>query len=327
MRTNGWLRGWTSATTATVLMLALAGCGTTMPGPKASSADSSSTVGGSTTSNGVPQEAQPTAPNSDTGADVPTNIPQPIPNPEPPADPKQMNIKAIANTINSNALQVFNSSLPTKVSVYVTLVWSKADGAVAQYRVSRQDDPADKYYVRANVPPTYKGYQDGGVMNLAIDHEYNYLVEALDSSGRVIAKGTDKAKALYPIDVPKPTSPDNNADNVGISPEFSWTQMKGVDGYYVEVFSGVYFLPMWRGYRKDELGTKVTYGNASDVMPGTAPAVFTTVLNPAANYTWSVTAIKTDTGNAMTAKAWAKSNSSSWRFYCGKKPASLVGGQ
>ncbi|HEY9857370.1 MAG TPA: hypothetical protein V6D05_16625 [Stenomitos sp.] len=313
----------TKAIAATVLMtVALAGCGARVPGPDTGAASSTpkQTQGSSSS-----REEQPTQVNTDP-QDVPTNIPQPIPNPEPPADPKALAVRAVANTVNSTALQVFNSNMPTRISIYADLTWSKVEGA-AQYRVLRNDDGGDKYYLLYNVPATFRGYRDGAVMNLKVDTEYKYLVEALDSSGNVLAKGTDSTKALYPLPVPVPSAPDNNAENTPIAPTFEWNSGGGKpEGYYVEVFSGVYLTPMWRGYRSDpDFGTKITYGTQVEFQPGTSPAIWPPiVLSPAGNYTWTVTAIKTDTGNAATAKAWAKSNSMARRFYCGKKP--VVGG-
>lgn len=324
MRTNGAPRQLEAlAIAATVLMtVALSACGTGVPGP---SDPSTSSKTDKTVSKDYGREEQPRT-IADDPQDVPTNIPQPIPNPEPPADPKALAVKAVANTIQSTALQVFNPNMPSRVSVYADLVWSKVEGA-AQFRVSRNDDGGDKYYVLHNVPASFRGYRDGAVMNLRIDTDYSYLVEALDSSGNVISRGTDKTKALYPLPIPKPSEPANNAENVGITPKFTWETGGNTkaEGYYVEVFSGVYYTPMWRGYRRDgEFGTAITYGEAVDIQAGTKPAIWPPiVLSPAANYTWSVTAIKTDSGNAATAKAWAKSNSTAMRFFCGKKP---VGG-
>lgn len=327
MRTNGAPRQMSAlAIAATVLMtVALAGCGARVPGPDTGS---TGTQSNKTVTKDYGREEQPTTINDDP-QDIPTNIPQPIPNPQPPADPKALAVKAVANTVNSTALQVFNPNMPSRISVYADLTWSKVQGA-AQFRVSRNNDGGDKYYVLYNVPATFRGYRDGAVLNLKIDTEYKYLVEALDSSGNVIARGTDATKALYPLPIPQPSEPANNADNVGITPKFTWQGSASgntkAEGYYVEVFSGVYFTPMWRGYRHDgEFGTTITYGEQVDFQAGTTPAVWPPiVLNPAANYTWTVTAVKTDTGNAATAKAWAKSNSFANRFYCGKKPT--VGG-
>lgn len=323
MRTNGAPRQLEAlAIAATVLMtVALSACGTSVPGP---SDPSTSSKTDKTVSKDYGREEQPKT-IADDPQDVPTNIPQPIPNPEPPADPKALAVKVVANTINSTALQVFNPNMPTRVSVYADLVWSKVEGA-AQFRVLRSEGGGDKYYPLHNVPASFRGYRDGAIMNLRIDTEYSYLVEALDSSGNVLARGTDKTKALYPLPLPVPSAPKDNSEDATIAPTFEWSAGGGkAEGYYVEVFSSVYYTPMWRGYRSDpDFGTKITYGTAVDIQPGTKPAIWPAiVLNPAASYTWSVTAIKTDTGNAATAKAWAKSNSPAQRFYCGKKP---VGG-
>lgn len=331
MRTNGAPRQlWALAIAATILTTAvLSGCGANPPGP-GSGVAAASTPSNAPATKDDPSNQPPQAPNDPNSGQVPTNVPEPIPQPNPPADPKLMNVKAVANTDNINALYLFNANVPSVVAIYVTLGWSKVNGA-AQYRVSRNDDPTDKddkgnpkYYLRANVPGNYKAFHDGGVMNLKIGNTYSYLVEALNTSGQVIAKGTDTATPLYPLNTPNPTTPANNADQQGIRPQFGWDAMQKVDGYYVEVFSGTNFLPMYRGYRQNEMGNSISYGDAVDAMPGTAPIPFSGILNPAGNYIWMVTAVKTDTGNASTAKAWAKSNSVAMRFWCGKKPAAPI---
>lgn len=330
MRMNGVpKRGWSLAFTATILTtIAIAGCGTsTVPAP---GTDAKAVSTPKTTQDENAKEEQPTQSRPYDGTDVPTDVPQPIPQPAPPADPKALNVRAVANTVNSSPLKVFSASAPTTISVYATLTWSKCQNA-AQYRVSRNDDPNDKdekgnpkFYVRSNVPASYRGYQDGGVLQrLKTQNKYTYLVEALDSSGNVIAKGQDDTTPLYPLAIPTTTAPENNKVNASIAPEFKWSSVAGTQCYYVEVYSGVYFTPMWRGYRSDKDGTNIKYGEQveENPYPGTTPAFWAMILQPQGYYTWSVTAVKTDTGNALTAKAWAKSNSSAWRFYCGAKPA------
>lgn len=328
MRMNGMpKRVLPLALTATILTtVALAGCGT--GGVPAPTPDTKQTTKAPMMSNEGEEEQQPTQTPPYTGEETQTHIPQPIPNPAPPADPKALSVRAVANTINSCPLNVLSASAPNSVSVYATLTWSKCQNA-AQYRVSRNENEADKdekgnpkFYVRSNVPASYRGYKDGGKFQpLKIQNKYTYLVEALDSSGNVIAKGQDDTTPIYPLAIPTATSPKNSSDGATIAPKFEWASVKGAQGYYVEVFSTVYFTPMWRGFRKEEDGTVLQYGEQVDFMPGTAPAIWSMVLNPQGSYTWSVTAVKTDTGNALTAKAWAKSNSPAWLFSCGAKPA------
>lgn len=316
------------ALAATILTTALVGCGTGLPSPGDNAGHGSTDTGRSVTPT-QQREIVPTTPKDAYGDDVPTNIPQPIPQPEQPADPGKINVKVVANTVTSNPLAaISNTSLFNRTSVYTTITWSKAEG-VSQYRVSRREEGAtdDKFYIRANVPASFRGYQDGGLMNLKIGVKYDYRVEALDSTGNVIAAGEDNATPLYPVAIPAKESlkPVDGTDNLaGTTPIFEWGNVKDADGYYVEVFSSVTLLPMWRGYRDHNEASNITYGSQVDVMPGTLPAVWTQVLNPAGTYTWSVTAVKTDTKNAATAKAWAKSNTPALRFYMGKKP---VGGK
>lgn len=328
MEKNGKLgRNAALALAATILTTALVGCGSSLPSPGDSTGKSTNDTGRSVTPK-QQREETPTTPKNDYGDDVPTNIPQPIPQPEQPSEPGKIGVRAVANTVTSNPLAAITSAAPNRISVYSTITWSKTEGA-AQYRVSRREEGGDdKYYIRANVPASFRGYQDGGIMNLKIGIKYDYRVEALDSSGRVIAAGEDNSTPLYPVGLPakKDLKPADGADEFGGStPDFAWGEVKDAQGYYVEVFSSVTLLPMWRGYRENTHGTAITYGDQIDIMPGTIPAVWTQPLNPAGTYTWSVTAIKTDTGNAATAKAWAKSNTPAMRFYMGKKP--VVGGK
>jgi hypothetical protein len=309
------------ALAATILTTALVGCGSNLPSPGENAGKASNT--GRSVTPTQQREVAPTTPKSDYGDDVPTNIPQPIPQPEQPSEPGKIGVKVVANTVTSNPLAAFTSAAPNRISVYSTISWSKTEGA-SQYRVSRREEGAsdEKFYIRANVPASFRGYQDGGIMSLKIGIKYDYRVEALDSTGNVIAAGEDSATPLYPVGMPAKDSlkPADGTDGLaGSTPDFSWGEVKDAQGYYVEVFSSVTMLPMWRGYRDNTHGTAITYGDQVDILAGTFPAVWTQPLNPAGTYTWSLTAIKTDTGNAVTAKAWAKSNTPAMRFYMGKK--------
>lgn len=262
------------------------------------------------------REPKPTSWNRDPD-DVPTNIPRAIPQPEPPPEPGELRVKAIANSVTSNPLFALTGGNYRKISISALVSWTPNPQA-AQYRVSRSDDGTERFVIRATIPRSFTAFKDGGgFANLAVDNEYRYLIEALDSSGRVIARGQDNVKPLYPLDIPVLTSPSNGSAEKGIQPQFSWDKVAGADGYYIEVFSGTYLVPMWRGYRRDELGTAIKYGEQVDLYPGTMPAVWTHVLTPGAKYTWTVTSYKTDTGNAMTAKAFAKSNAPAWTFTAG----------
>lgn len=315
------------ALAATILTTALTGCGTSLPSPGDGAGKTSSGTGRSVTPTQQREEV-PTTPRSPYDDDVDTNIPQPIPQPEQPSDPAKINVRVVANTVTSNPLATITSAVQfNRTSVYTTITWSKAEG-VAQYRVSRREEGAadDKFYIRANVPASFRGYQDGGLMNLKIGIKYEYRVEALDATGNVIAAGEENATPLYPLAIPAKDTlePADGAEMNGKTPEFKWGNVKEASGYYVEVFSSVTLLSMWRGYREHNEASNITYGQQVDIMPGTLPAVWTQVLNPAGTYTWSVTAIKTDDPNALKAKAWAKSNTPAMRFYMGKKP---VGGK
>lgn len=315
------------ALAATILTTALVGCGAGLPEP----GESTGKKTGSDTRSFTPKQQReevPKTPKNEYGDDVVTNIPQPIPQPEQPANPREIRSRVVANTVTSNPLAAFTSFAPNRVSVYTTISWSKVSGA-SQYRVSRREEGSgdEKFYIRANVPSSFSGYQDGGLMNLKIGITYVYRVEALDGAGNVIAAHEDSATPLYPIGIPAKESmkPADGTDNLaGTTPTFEWSKVDKADGYFVEVFSSVTMLSMWRGYREHAEASNITYGSQVDVMPGTMPAIWTQILNPAGTYTWSVTAVQTDTKNAATAKAWAKSNTPAMRFYMGKKP---VGGK
>ncbi len=319
--------GWAIALTTVIALPALTACGSAPTGRQ----PSSSTTKKSTATTYDPadprlQEPTPTTWNQDP-EDVPTNIPQGIPTPPPPTDPGEIAVTVQANTVSSSPLAAVSNNTYRHISISATVKWTKVEGA-NQYRVSRSDDGSDRFVVRSMVPSKYSAFRDGGgFANLAVGNEYKYLVEAIDHSGQVIARGNDNAKPLYPLDVPSLKGPENSQHAGSLAPVMRWTYAdadgqtkEGPDGFYTEVFSGTYLVPMWRGFRQGNLADSIQYGSQPDFYPGTKPALYTGVLQPGARYTWSVTAYKTDTGNAMTAKAIAKSNAPAWFFLAGSAP-------
>lgn len=320
--------GWAIALTTAIALPLLSACGAspTSRQPVTTSKTSSKTQTSYDPNDPRLQEPTPKSWNQDPN-DVPTNIPQGIPTPPPPTDPGEIAVSAQANTVSSNPLFAVTGNTYRHISISATLKWTKVDGA-NQYRVSRSDDGTERFVVRSMVPANYTAFRDGGgIANLAVGNEYKYLVEAIDSSGRVIARGNDNVKPLYPLDVPALKGPDNGQFAGSLQPVLRWSYSdadgkakEGPDGFYVEVFSGTYLVPMWRGYRQGNLADSIMYGDQPDFYPGTKPAIYTGVLQPGARYTWSVTAYKTDTGNAMNAKAIAKSNAPAWVFLAGQTP-------
>lgn len=305
------------ASVAIVSTLPVAGCGPSdgrsMAGDERSATPASAPVG--TPKREAPREAQPTGPSTDVG-DVPTNIPRAIPNPEPPADPAKIAVKAIATSATSNPLASIGQAGMARVSIHIDLTWSPVKQAT-QYQVTVNDDGSDKYVLKATVASKATKYRYGGGLvanSVAVDRPYKFMVRALNSAGNVIAQGTDDTKALYPLGIPKLLTPTNGQTGTTIQPQFQWAKVNNADGYYVEVFSGAYFVPTWRGYGAGVDRIAMTYGDAGDQYPGSFPAIWTLVLSPGARYTWSVTAFKTDTGNIATAKAYAQSNAPSQIF-------------
>jgi hypothetical protein len=265
--------------------------------------------------NPAPKEEQPKSPSKDPDG-VPTNIPKAIPNPEPPADPAKLALKVRAYSSTSNPLAGVGKDGFARVSTYVDLAWSPAKQAT-QYRVSVNDGSDDKFYLKATLPAKTTRYRYGGGLltnAVAIDRTYKFLVQAVNSSGQTTAQAEDSTKAIYPLGMPKLVSPANGAAGTTIQPNFQWTKVNNADGYYIEVFSGMYYVPTWRGFGAGQERITMTYGDAGDFYPGTYPAVWTMVLTQGQRYTWTVTAVKTDTGNMATAKAVAESNAPSQIF-------------
>ncbi|MBU6429244.1 MAG: hypothetical protein KGR26_09560, partial [Cyanobacteria bacterium REEB65] len=273
---------------AAALPLWISGCGsydTTRSIGQYATGGTSGSDTGSTPGNQPQVEPQPTAPNGDP-ADVPGNMPIPIPSPSPAITPGSLTVQSIAYSESSYPLNPFGN-FTRLVDIHIDLKWQLYPGATS-YRISRNDStmPQGQYALKTTVSATslnqafpffWREYSIPAVSPLIPGNDYKYLVEALNLSNQVVAKGTDDTKPLYPLDVPKLTGPANNAAGAGIQPTFNWdTSTDGnADGYFVEVFSGAYFVPMWRGYAKGAQNGELHYGDFGDGYPGTLPSIWT----------------------------------------------------
>ncbi len=307
-------------TCATALTLPVVGCGaqegrSPEEGTGATSTNPAAPPVTQAPSTAAPREQQPLGPSKDPDG-VPTNVPKAIPAPEPLPDPAKINLKVRANSSTSNPLAAVGQPGMARISVYVDTTWASIKQA-SQYRISVNDGSDEKFYVKATVSGNTSKWRFGGglISNaVAVDRTYKFMIQALNSSGQVIAQGEDSTKPLYPLGMPKLVSPANGQAGTTIAPQFQWTKVTNADGYFVEVFSGAYYVPTWRGYGSGQERIAMTYGDAGDFYPGTYPAIWTMVLTPGQRYTWTVTAIKTDTGNMATAKAVAEANAPSQIF-------------
>ena len=274
---------------------------------------------------GQEREPIPQVPNRDPD-EVPTHVPDPVLQPLDPPAPGEITVRAVAHSVTSNPLAAFDGRSFKTISIYTNLTWTPIRGA-ASYRISRAVEGSDRFVVRGNV--SVPVFRDGGTLlgNLNVSTEYKYLIEAFDTSGTMIARGNDSCRPLYPLDIPTLKEPANGSLTGSMQPVMRWSYVDennrtkaGPDGFYTEVFSGTTLLPLWRGFRLGNLADSILYGNQVDFYPGTAPAIWTSVLKPGSRYTWTVTAYKTDTGNAITAKAFATSNAPAWSFTVGTAP-------
>ena len=311
--------------TSAALSMWLTGCGDTRT--RSVGVGGGDSTAGTLDNSTPPQqnyEPQPAGPATDPG-NVPTNIPQPIPTPQSSISTGSISVSAIAYSESSYPLNPFGNYARV-VDIHIDLKWQLYPGAMS-YRILRNDQSMqpDQYAalttvsgggLNALMPFYWRQYSVPVVSPLVPGEQYKYLIQALNSSNQVIAQGTDETKPLYPLDVPKLVSPANNAAQVGIQPSFQWDagSTPNADGYFVEVYSGAYYVPMWRGFAAGSQAIALKYGQLGAGYPGTLPSIWTSILTPGARYTWDVTAYKTDTGNAATAKAFAESNTPSWVF-------------
>jgi hypothetical protein len=155
---------------------------------------------------------------------------------------------------------------------------------------------------------------------------YEYKVIAVDANGIPMSESPVVNSTPLPA-IPAPTLAQPN-DLATSNPLFTWADGAqsnvAPDGYYVSVFPSVQFggganggminLPptafaFWTTYRNSN-SKLARYGEDSanlTTYPGTLPFNITFRLQAARNYSWTVVAVKTDTGDMKTANAISRS--------------------
>lgn len=262
-------------------------------------------------------EPQPTTSEPDPN-EGPINLPNVPKAPTTPVEPSSMRVRALATTLSNLPLgiggKVNTQFQPTLIRARIT--WTPVKGA-SGYRVYQKENrPGDEskgkliYALPQWIPVALAG-GGYGLLNLKVGAEYAYTVEALDRSNNIIAVGTDAVTPIAPLAVPQLTGPGPNASRVGQTPFFSWTPVENADGYFCEVFRPVHpsvpgGVPAWRVFRTGDGAKNLQYGQHYDTYAGTRPLQWALPLNIGSRYSWTVCAVKTDTGNMSTAKAIAK---------------------
>ena len=227
-----------------------------------------------------------------------------------------MQVRALAVTTTNNPAPGLGNVKATIIRAKVT--WTPVKGASGYkiYQLATREGQAEgqKGQLALKTPSWLPVAICGGGMgfaNLNVGQEYVYTVEALDRAGNVIASGQDNCAPLQPLELPYLQAPGQNEMRVGQTPYFRWTDVRGADGYYVEVFGTIRntmpVIPMWRGFRQNAEAMNMMYGQQIDVFEGTRPMQWALPLNVGSRYAWTVCAIRTDTHNMHNAKAIAKS--------------------
>lgn len=307
-----------AALTAAVALLSA--CGRVAPVSANATSSGSKSIIPSTASDYYPDEPQPSTSDPDPVAG-PVNVPSIPTAPTTPVEPRAMKVRAVAETLSNLPLGVggkVNTQVqPTLIRARIT--WTPVKGA-SGYRVYQKenrggDDSKGKLiYALPNWIPVALAGAGYGLLNLKVGAEYVYTIEALDRSNNIIAQGTDAVTPIAPLAVPQLTGPAPNASRLGQQPFFSWTPVANADGYYCEVFRPVAAqvpggVPMWRAFRADSGAQNLQYGQTYDTYAGTRPLQWALPLNVGSRYSWTVCALKTDTGNMSTAHAIARATS------------------
>ena len=302
---------------ALVAMVMVSGCNRAVPtmdrnavaGSEASSPRTNPTV------NEVYTEDQPDYAEADP-VEGPVNLPS-IPHaPTKAVDPAAMQVHALAMTLTNMPAPALGQ-LKT-VIIRAKITWTPVKGATGYrvYQLAAKDGASTGkgkivYTTPKWIPAAIVG-GGMGLLNLNVGQEYVYTIEAIDRAGNVIATGQDNCAPLAPLEIPYLKEPGQNASKVGQTPYFSWTESRGADGYYVEVFSTIRgnmpAVPMWRGFRSNPESMNMMYGTQVDVFDGTRPMQWSIPLNVGSRYAWTVCAIRTDTHNMHNAKAIAKAS-------------------
>ena len=309
-----WNSKQTTAVALAVAALLMTACGRTPVVERGTTgAAGAAPVRPSSPVNEIYQEEQPEMAEQDP-VEGPVNLP-PIPRaPENPVPPSQMQVRALAMTLTNMPAPGLGNVKTTIIRARVT--WTPVKGAYG-YRVyqlaAREGGEAGKGKLMFTTPKWLPAAIVGGgmfVTNLNVGQEYIYTIEALDRAGNVMATGKDNCAPLSPLEIPYLVGPAQNEPKVGATPFFKWTESRGADGYYVEVFKtlkGVLpAIPMWRGFRSNPESMIMQYGTQLDVFEGTRPMQWSLPLNEGTRYAWTVCAVRTDTHNMHNAKAIAK---------------------
>lgn len=303
------------ALVATVMLTGCARGVTTVDRATALGASASSPSRPNPSVNEVYAEQQPAYAETDP-VEGPVNLPS-IPHaPTTPVDPADMSVRALAMTMTNMPAPALGQIKTVVIRAKVT--WTPVKGATG-YRVfqqaAREGQAAGKGKLVYTTPKWIPAAIVGGGMglvNLNVGQEYVYTIEAIDRAGNVIAVGQDNCAPLAPLEIPYLKAPAQNEAKVGATPYFNWSESRGADGYYVEVFStvkgSVPAVPMWRGFRSNPEAMNMQYGTQLDVFEGTRPMQWSLPLNIGSRYAWTVCAIRTDTHNMHNAKAIAKAS-------------------
>lgn len=298
----------------------------------------------------------------------PTDTPEPLPAPTKPIQANSgqpIAIKAIAKTtyfvspvgnVKGSYINVELTWQPVigakEYWLYKTLLPSKEQVVKGSaYKVVNAEGFLSTLFMDGLLPPTFsggniwdkikKGYS---AISLRPGEEYKYKVFAVDADGNVIGE-SDAATTvpLPPIEAPINLS---YAETETVKPVFKWGFSEGgtvPDGVFVSVHppipfgqqaatqSGSFGYAYWSTFRLPKTNI-ARYGEQSEnavSYPGTLPFNITFPLRAGSRYSFSVTAVKTDTNDMRTARAISKAWSDSKIFTIGPtttNPTNSTGG-
>lgn len=291
--------------------------------------------------------------------DSPTDTPEPLPAPTRPLEANSgqaIAIKAIAKTtyfvspvgnikgsyvnieltwqpvVGAKQYWIYKTALPSKEQV--------VKGSA--YKVVNAEGFLSTLFMDGLLPPTIssgniwekikRGYS---AISLRPGEEYKYKVFAVDADENVIGE-SDAASTipLPPIEAPINLS---YAETETLKPVFKWTFSEGgtpPDGVFVSVHppitfgqqaatkNGSFGYAYWSTFRLPKTNV-ARYGDQSEnavSYPGTLPFNITFPLKVGGRYSFSVTAVKTDTNDMRTARAISKAWSDSKIFVIGPQP-------
>ncbi|MFN8670892.1 MAG: hypothetical protein U0457_02270 [Candidatus Sericytochromatia bacterium] len=221
------------------------------------------------------------------------------------------------------------------------------------YKIVNATSFLGAYFLDGALPPSFTGgniwekiKKGFSAITLKPGQEYKYKVFAVDEDEKVIGE-SDAATTIPLPPIAAPTKLDfdpssyDDAKKITTSPSFVWDTTEGIepDGYFISVHPPILFgkqaadqqgsfgYAYWSTFRGPK--TKVArYGSQSDnalAYPGTFPFDVTFPLKMNGRYSYSVTAVKTDTNDMRTAKAISKSWSDSKIFQVGGGALNAIG--